>query len=183
MGIGSRREDLEGDWSAAWRHLPLCRKYLALRIRSSLPSCTAKQPVTASWSVGVSEEVWLEIAGPWMSIGRDPSDPLAILHDLQRRGVERFPRGLGGAPCTRLAPLPPLSELMASAMSKPRGRGLRLLVNSAVRMVDGRVARTLARRTSFADAEQVRLAVDRTLCRAQREFNALRDALPGEPQV
>ena len=177
MGIERRRDD----WTAAWSDLPLCRKYLALRIRSSRLFYAATQPVIASWSIGVAEDAWLEIAGPWMSIGLDPVDPQAILRDLQRRGVVHLPNEVAGSSVAQRAPFTSLSQVMASVVSKPRGQGPRLLVELAVCNVNRRVALALARRPSFVSDMHVRLAFDRILSRAQREFNALRDMLPVEP--
>ena len=115
--------------NAAWRSIPLCRRYCLVRFEA-LPVQSEKDGVVSSgtvlWAFGVLSDGQYEVLGAWPVSEPATTGWAGVFDDLQSRGVERIGSVVSGETSLDAAALrrayPSAASLEASPAATPVSR-------------------------------------------------------------
>lgn len=118
--------------NAAWRSIPLCRRYRLVRFEA-LPVQSEKDGVVSSgtvlWALGVLPDSQYEVLGAWPVSEPAPRGWAGVFDDLQLRGVEHIGSVVSGEPGVDAAALrrayPGAASLEAPPAATPVSRARR----------------------------------------------------------
>ncbi len=118
--------------NAAWRSIPLCRRYCLVRFEA-LPVQSEKDGVVSSgtvlWAFGVLSDSQCEVLGAWPVSEPATTGWAGVFDDLQLRGVERIGSVVSGEPSLDAAALrrayPSAASLEAPPAATPVSRARR----------------------------------------------------------